>query len=415
VYKKASDYGVNIGIKSPNDIISLENEGIEQLGLVTVGDKKYVINNEVAKAIQDSNGDLKLNGNEILSRAKEQNSQGQFVPIKNSDGSFKYESTGTFMQPVENVFKRKTDDKRTKSSIGIATEMSPDENKYFTAQGIDPNTVSAEVLDTYRKENVKNKVAKEKDATVANTAISFIDDRLDPKSENAIVYGKPVSGKDIFESRKAQSKEAKMPSTKKSELSGRLSIYQSGADIIQYVAENKINFDGVETAKTEVTKLTGMSFDDIKDKILSKDNSELTDDEVKIKEKTNMMILSKITAETKIKNLIANYVKIISGAGVTNEERNMFYDIITAGKYSDEKALLTAMTSFVESIGDGYKAEYSSLKYEYPADYVTSVKAWNDADKTGIINKYRPTTKTETKQTTDTANTKQGKSYKDYM
>lgn len=383
IYKSASDRAVELG-----KTIDVNPQGIETLATVTVDGEKYVINHELARSIQDSNGQLKLQGNEIMNRVMEQNSQGVFVPAKNSDGSFKYESTGEFLQPFNNVFKGTVASDRKGTTTGLAGEMSPEEQQYWENRNIDPNTVSASVLDAGRKEMLKDALKTDGNIRKEEVGVSFIDSRLDPKGANPITWGTEVTGQDIVEARAAQPKEAKMSATQKTELSGKLAIYQDGAEIIKYISDNNVNFDLGETGKTEISKLTGMSWEEVKG-ILAKDSKELTEDEAKIKAKANTAMISKITSDTKLRNLVANYVKIISGAAVTDQERKTFYDIITAGQYADEKAMLTAMTSFVESIGENYKNTYGSLKYSYPADYTTAVKAWNDADRTKEIEKYR--------------------------
>ena len=415
IMKTSSERSIQIGDGTPIDMAS---EPIEKLGTVTVDGDKYIIDYNLASEIQGSDGGLKLEKNEVMKRVMQPKSTGQSVPVKNSDGSYKYESTGQFLKPFGDVYNTDKSGKNRKgTTTGISSDMSDTERKYFVDAGINPDTVSASVLDDGRKAMLKENIKQEDNKKKAIKGINFIDDRLDPKGENPIAWGTKVTGKDIIEARAAQPKGEKIDGTLFKELSGKLGIYSDGARIIEYISYNDVDFDLGETAKNEISKVTGKPWDGVMN-LLGMSDDKLSSEDKKIKSKANAMMLNRITADTALQNMVANYVKIISGAAVTDEERKNFYNIITAGNYADDTAMLTAMTSFVDSIGSNYKNTYDSLKYRYPGDYTTSVKAWNDADKSSDIAKYRR--KNEAKMNedvdvTDKVIEPKTKSWKDYL
>lgn len=265
------------------------------------------------------------------------------------------------------------------NSIAIKT-LSNQEKAQLKALDMDFTTMTAEQIDTFKKENIKAQIDKIQDNLTRERAATYIDEKLDPSSDNAIKWGTKVTGMDIQEAESIQG-DKKMSSTMETEMTGKLGIYKDTFEIANYVIENKINFDIGETAKAEVSKATGMSWDDITSKLFSKADSELTDQELNKKRYAEKQMLQRISADTKIQNMVANYVKIISGAAVTDEERRNFYNIITGGKYSDERALAAALITFGQSVGQNYKNTMEGLKYTYSADYVKAVKSFNEADR----------------------------------
>ena len=77
-----------------------------------------------------------------------------------------------------------------------------------------------------------------------------------------------------------------------------------------------------------------------------------------------LKMMTKIDAYTNLG--IAKYVKVMSGAAVTNEEREMFINIITGGSYSSGTELATRLDVFLDSIVSELDNTVSTLSNTAP-------------------------------------------------
>lgn len=75
-------------------------------------------------------------------------------------------------------------------------------------------------------------------------------------------------------------------------------------------------------------------------------------------------IASSIGMKTNVGDTVVKYIKMISGAAVTNEERAELTDIIFSGEYTDEKSQREALKAFYEKMKrDHYSTAYNYMEY----------------------------------------------------
>ena len=81
-------------------------------------------------------------------------------------------------------------------------------------------------------------------------------------------------------------------------------------------------------------------------------------------------LLNTVAFDTKLKASMAAYVKLMSGAAVSDEERKMYSNIITQGDWSKIDTAFTALNSFNEYLQNSTLRTIDSIKTMTPYDYM---------------------------------------------
>lgn len=80
--------------------------------------------------------------------------------------------------------------------------------------------------------------------------------------------------------------------------------------------------------------------------------------------------LNRIQIDSELRTIIAGYIKTMSGAAVTNEERKLFYDTILGGNWSNKDEAMATMRGFISSVNSTLSSRLNSYKDRFPFTYL---------------------------------------------
>lgn len=80
--------------------------------------------------------------------------------------------------------------------------------------------------------------------------------------------------------------------------------------------------------------------------------------------------LARIGLDTRVMTALAAYIKDMSGAAVTNEEREFYKKLATGGTWATKEAFLSSVENFMGGLQSSYKNSLEGAKDMYPYDYM---------------------------------------------
>lgn len=80
--------------------------------------------------------------------------------------------------------------------------------------------------------------------------------------------------------------------------------------------------------------------------------------------------LNRIQIDAELRTIIAGYIKTMSGAAVTNEERQLFYDTILGGNWSNKDEAMATMRGFISSVNNTLSSRLDGYKDRFPSTYL---------------------------------------------
>jgi len=210
--------------KSYNDMIT-NGSGVDPLditkydtadvGTVTVGDEKYVIPQDLAASIIDSNGEMKVVGNEVHQKVYEQNSVGQPIPKKDNEGNDVFEHSGVNLPKYSDVFKSGTASDKKRTTVADFAETDRKVLKRLGYKDGDSvmNSVATKVI---------SEVKKGKEISLPNGSVVFSDSEGIPLRD--------ANGKMMY---KTRSKEAKGMIEKAASVKSILNTLDNGYEVVK--------------------------------------------------------------------------------------------------------------------------------------------------------------------------------------
>ena len=251
--------------------------------------------------------------------------------------------------------------------------LSPQEKEYYEGQGYTP--LKEEVLAARKEKAVANAKLKEESGT-RDRLLTFMDNM-----DKNVSWDKPMDNKTIAQAKEFQAKNKIDPQVKRESL-GKISVAKRLYDVTEKIVNENIEFDAGEKVKASVFKVSDREFTlEAAMDFIGIPKKELSKEDIKVRNKLQNEMLSKISSDTSINSAVADYVKIISGAAVTDEERTRFLQIITGGEYSSTKARVEALSTFIEDIDKAYKLTFDSYKDTNPYEYTAAVKTYQSITK----------------------------------
>ena len=91
---------------------------------------------------------------------------------------------------------------------------------------------------------------------------------------------------------------------------------------------------------------------------------------IKASPETKEKILAKFEFDSQLQTAIAEYIKAMSGAAVTDQERQGFTNTILTNVWSNKDAALASMTGFVKQLDRTLNNRVEDLKTNYPRTYL---------------------------------------------
>jgi len=119
-----------------------------------------------------------------------------------------------------------------------------------------------------------------------------------------------------------------------------------------------------EFNKQDITKMSREELGDAVDKQMKAMEDAIgTDKAGASKYRTHLVIMAKF------KTLMAQYVKDMSGAAVTEAERDMYMDIMSGGNWGTKEAMIDSMSGFISGLETQYKSAINGLQMTHPRSY----------------------------------------------
>ena len=80
--------------------------------------------------------------------------------------------------------------------------------------------------------------------------------------------------------------------------------------------------------------------------------------------------MNKTSFDSELEMVMAQFVKDMSGAAVTEQERAMYASIVSAGKYSTKEAMVAALSGFINGVKTRHESNLDGIASEYPHSYI---------------------------------------------
>jgi len=141
----------------------------------------------------------------------------------------------------------------------------------------------------------------------------------------------------------------KVSATDNTNINSRIALMKGFAQIDK--AYSGVDKNAWETIKTNINKY-------------------LPADWAKISPSERASINEKIKQDAKLGGYIAEYIKMMSGAAVTDSERALFTDIVSSGKYATKEAFQAALDGFRESLRSSTNVMIDATKHRTPHSYL---------------------------------------------
>lgn len=210
VYKSANERAASLG-KQP--IVDLSGFDTAQLSTVDVDGEKYVLPQDLAATIVDSNGEMKLVGDEIHQVVYEENSNGQMIPKKDGMGNKVYEPSGTSLRKYNDVFQKST---KEGGEFKIS-ELPENEQTKLTKLGYKPT----DTITKAQRTKLVGQTSEERELALPNGSVIYTEADGTPKLDK---YGKKMY--------KTRSKEEKEMLEKGATMEGILDTLNRGFEVV---------------------------------------------------------------------------------------------------------------------------------------------------------------------------------------
>jgi len=163
------------------------------------------------------------------------------------------------------------------------------------------------------------------------------------------------SGKSLYSVAKTVQGDNKISSTRKDYLDGMTSTLDNTIRLKTKMENSDFNWDALNKAMDETSKVVDWR-------------------DLSTEEKQKM--LDKFSFDSDLKTVMAGYIKAMSGAAVSDQERGFYEGAILGGTWANKESALAAMNGFVSGLKNGLDSAVSGLSSDTPAtylDYKTSV------------------------------------------
>ena len=166
----------------------------------------------------------------------------------------------------------------------------------------------------------------------------------------------------------------KISSTRRDYLDGMVSTIENTNKLREKLATSDFDWDALSKGMDEVSRITGTEWRNLS-----------------TKEKQDM--LNRFSFDSELKTVMAGYIKAMSGAAVSDQERAFYEKAILGGNWSTKETAVASMDGFMVGLLGGTKSAVTSLMANTPATYlnykdrIKSIKIFNSEVK-------KPTTPT---------------------
>lgn len=199
-------------------------------------------------------------------------------------------------------------------------------------------------------------------------------------TETINIGGKEYSKKDIAMRKEKATIDVKgkLGQGRKDELSGKAAVVQGADRILEKVKKIK-DWDITTKVQKEVEKVTGNFFTDLVKDFKGKtpeEKAKLAEEAaLKLKGMQKDLVAdthSRQFLEAYVFPVLADYIKAMSGAAVTEEERSAYVENMTAGWMANKQAFVSSITGFRASVNDALTVKLEQVAEEGYWDFAMS-------------------------------------------
>ena len=170
-----------------------------------------------------------------------------------------------------------------------------------------------------------------------------------------------VGDRSLFSIAKKAQGENNISNTRRDFMDGMVSTLENTQRLRTKMKSSKFNWDAVSKAMDEVSKITGTEW---------RDKSP--------QEKSTM--LDKFAFDSDLKTIMAGYIKAMSGAAVSDEERKFYEGAILGGNWATKETALASMDGFLSGVKGGIMSGVDGMIADYPATYLNYKDRVNGLD-----------------------------------
>lgn len=213
--------------------------------------------------------------------------------------------------------------------------------KSMTPVTADQQLKALKLLDTKETKAISNFVdnnPKEFGTLIQNASL---DSKIQVEGSKVPVYkiAKKVQG------------DRKLATGRRDYLDGMYTTLKNTERLKKDLASADFDWSALSKGMDEVSKITGTEWRQMSEK-----------------EKSDM--LKRFSFNSDLKTVMAGYIKAMSGAAVSDEERKFYENAIISGNWSTKEAALASMDGFISGLKGGYKSSLDSMVYNLPATYL---------------------------------------------
>lgn len=151
--------------------------------------------------------------------------------------------------------------------------------------------------------------------------------------------------------------------------SGLSTAHKQFSNIYNKIDKGDIDWGSMEKFQTEVAKRAGEKgvgyFQEFKKLVTGE--KEASPEEIRGQ---FLKILDRIELDSEVKTAMASYIKAMSGAAVSDQERSFYVDTITSGAWSTKESAMSSIKGFLTGIKSSFESGLSSIKGEFPKSYL---------------------------------------------
>ena len=145
--------------------------------------------------------------------------------------------------------------------------------------------------------------------------------------------------------------DAKMDVGQKTMMSGLYSSAVNMKKLQQKLTSSDYDYNAMSKVMTELQKI---------------DPADL----IKMTPEQKQAFIDRAGFDSELKTVMAGYIKAMSGAAVSDEERKFYESAILGGNWSNKEAALASMKGFITGVTNGFKANMDTFKTSLPHDYL---------------------------------------------
>jgi len=155
----------------------------------------------------------------------------------------------------------------------------------------------------------------------------------------------------VFKRAKVLQGDKKLGEVQAKDLNGKLGNLKGFSNVVDKL--NKVDMDrnAMEKVRETVGKLTGTDF-------------------AAMSEQGKKELLNQFQFNSQLKAAVADYVKFMSGAAVTESERTMYNDIVSGGNWGTKEAMISSLSGFMDHLDTSYNNNLSGIRDTHQADYI---------------------------------------------